>query len=132
MPYNHHRSSPPPQEAGERIATFRRHAAGEELRVNLCEYLGHPFVYFRVWAPGFDGTVRPVKGKGVSVKLREVPALAEALTRLAAAIAAEQGTAEAAAEPDQAGAQPAARSRARDWRSAALPPEDVEDFDELA
>ena len=73
----------PPQESGQRLATFPRHG-GEELRVNLAEYEGHPYVSLRVWAPGPDGQLLPVKGKGLSVKLREVAGLAEVLGQLAA------------------------------------------------
>ena len=76
------RQAPPPQETGDRLATFERHG-GEELRVTLAEFNGHPFVSLRVWAPGPDGQLWPVRGKGVSVKLREVAGLAEALAAVA-------------------------------------------------
>lgn len=72
----------PPQENGDRLATFERHG-GEELRVSLAEFNGHPFVSLRVWAPSQDGQLWPVRGKGVSVKLREVAGLAEALAAVA-------------------------------------------------
>jgi hypothetical protein len=71
-----------PRENGERLATFARHG-GEELRVSLAEFNGHPFISLRVWAPGPDGQLLPVRGKGVSVKLREVAGLAEALAAVA-------------------------------------------------
>src|SRR4051794_20663412 len=76
------RSPAAPQDTGYRLATFERHG-GEEFRVSLAEYRGHPFVSLRVWAPGSDGQWWPVKGKSVSVKLGEVAELAEALETLA-------------------------------------------------
>ena len=80
----------PPPENGHRVATFERHGR-EELRVNLAEYEGHPYLSLRVWAPGQDGQLWPVKGKGLSVKLREVAGLAEALTSLAQWLDSEGG-----------------------------------------
>jgi transcriptional coactivator p15 (PC4) len=84
---NPNHPSPPrqaaaPRETGQRVATFARHG-GEELRVNLAEYEGHPYLSLRVWAPGQDGQLWPVRGKGLSVKLREVASLAEVLTDVA-------------------------------------------------
>jgi hypothetical protein len=38
------RQAAAPQESGERVATFARHG-GEELRVNLAEYEGHPYTH---------------------------------------------------------------------------------------
>ena len=87
----------PPQETGQRIATFQRHA-GEELRVNLAEYEGHPYVSLRVWAPGPDGQLLPIRGKGLSIKVREVAGLAEALGQLAADLD-QQGQGQGTAPP---------------------------------
>jgi hypothetical protein len=76
------RQADAPRENGDRLVTFERHG-GEELRVSLAEFNGHPFVSLRVWAPGQDGQLWPVRGKGISVKLREVAGLAEALAAVA-------------------------------------------------
>src|SRR5207302_8681587 len=77
-------SQGPPQETGERLATFQRGRTGEELRVTLAEYEGHPFISLRVWAPGSDGRLWPVKGTGGSIRLRAVPELADVLALVAA------------------------------------------------
>jgi hypothetical protein len=81
------RQAAAPQEQGERVATFIRHG-GEELRVSLAHYQGHPYLSLRVWAPGTDGQLWPVRGKGLSVKLREVAGLAEVLAAVAGRIGA--------------------------------------------
>jgi hypothetical protein len=81
------RQTAAPQESGERVATFTRHG-GEELRVSLAEYEGHPYLSLRVWAPGQDGQLWTVRGKGLSVKLREVSGLAEVLASVAGRIGA--------------------------------------------
>lgn len=74
---------PGPQETGQRLATFYRRFNGEELRVNLAEYQGHAYIALRVWAPGSDGRLWPVKGKGVSIRLVEVADLADVLAEVA-------------------------------------------------
>jgi Transcriptional Coactivator p15 (PC4) len=83
------RQAAAPQESGQRVATFARHG-GEELRVNLAEYQGHPYLSLRVWAPGTDGQLWPVRGKGLAVKLREVAGLAEVLARVAGRLEASE------------------------------------------
>ncbi|MGE7469243.1 transcriptional coactivator p15/PC4 family protein [Bosea sp. NPDC003192] len=60
----------------------------EVVRVVLDEYNGHPLVNARLWFRGDGGEMRP--GKGLSVGIRHLPALAEAFSR-ALAIATEQG-----------------------------------------
>ncbi len=79
-----------PQESGERVATFQRHG-GEELRVSLAEFNGFKFLSLRVWAPGQDGQLWPVRGKGLAIKLREVAGLADVLTDVAGRIGARAG-----------------------------------------
>jgi hypothetical protein len=76
------RPAEPPQDTGRRVATFQRHG-GEELRVSVAEWKGHQFVSIRVWAPGPDGRLWPQRARGVSIKLREVAGLAEALAWVA-------------------------------------------------
>jgi Transcriptional Coactivator p15 (PC4) len=82
------RQAAAPQESGQRVATFARHG-GEELRVSLAEYEGHPYLSLRVWAPGTDGQLWPVRGKGLAVKLREVAGLAAVLARIAGMLKVE-------------------------------------------
>jgi hypothetical protein len=102
------RQAAAPQESGERVATFARHG-GEELRVNLAEYEGHPYLSLRVWAPGTDGQLWPVRGKGLSVKLREVASLAEVL----AAVAGRMGAGDRQDDRRHEGPPPARRGSAR-------------------
>jgi hypothetical protein len=68
----------PPADDAERLATFPR-GDGRELRISMAEYQGHPYISLRVWMTGQDGQMWPVKGKGCSVRLREVPELLAAL-----------------------------------------------------
>jgi hypothetical protein len=78
----------PPAENGRRLATFPR-GDGAEMRVNLSEYQGKPFVSLRLWERDQDGAWWPVKGKGCSVRMNEAGELAEVL----AGVAAGQGVA---------------------------------------
>lgn len=55
----------------------------EELRVSLDEYQGHPFVSIRVWALGRDGQWWPVRGKGCTIRVREMGQVIAALGRAA-------------------------------------------------
>ena len=71
----------PPAERGERLATLTR-GDGVELRVALAEFEGRPFVSLRVWERDREGRWWPVKGKGVSLRLRELPELLDALGRV--------------------------------------------------
>lgn len=69
----------PPAEdpAAHRLATFSR-GDGEELRVELAEYEGRPFVSLRLWFRGSLGAWHPTR-KGVSLRLVELPKVVEAL-----------------------------------------------------
>lgn len=42
-------------------------------------YQSYPYISLRVWARGSDGVMRPVAGKGCSVKIHEAERVAEAL-----------------------------------------------------
>lgn len=108
------RLSGPPREQGERLATFPR-GDGEELRVNLAEYNGYPYLALRVWTAGPGGQWWPVKGKGVSIRLREVAGLAEALTAVAEWIADTRG-------PDRRGPTTPTPRRAALPAPTAMPP----------
>jgi hypothetical protein len=77
----------PPQENGRRLATFPR-GAGVEMRVNLAEYQGKPFISLRLWERNQSGEWWPVKGKGCSIRICEAGDLAEALNAVASGGAA--------------------------------------------
>lgn len=76
------RAAPDP---GEVLAALPR-ADGTELRVSLRVYEGRPFVSIAPWQRGEGGAWWPIKGKGASVRPRElahvVVALARALEQL--------------------------------------------------
>ena len=60
------------------IATFAKNKA-EEVRIDLTEYQGHDLVSARVWAPS-DGTgVKVPTRKGLTLNVRLLPDLIEAL-----------------------------------------------------
>ena len=73
----------PPEPAGETLFTSERNQGAEQLRVSLEEYQGHDFVRAQVWTRNAAGDFWPAKGRCVTFKLRELPALAEALSRVA-------------------------------------------------
>jgi hypothetical protein len=52
---------------------------GTELRVSLDRYEGRPFVRVAPWSRGAAGEAWPVKGKGATLKTRELAAVARAL-----------------------------------------------------
>lgn len=134
------RTQAPPADQGERLATFPRNG-GEELRVTLSEYQGHPYVSLRVWAPGSDGQLWPTK-KGCSVRIRELADLVEALGRVEALLdrrpasqerphrtpTAPGGRAHGPA-PRRATASP--RPERRGFDAGSLPLDSSEGFDEF-
>jgi hypothetical protein len=67
----------PPQENGRRIGVIKR-SANEQIRVNWATYEGSPYVAVRLWTRNDQGQWWPDK-KGMSVRLRELPELAEAI-----------------------------------------------------
>ena len=79
-----------PESAGRNLAAIPRGPAAE-LRITLDEYEGHPYVQLRAWERGAGGWF-PTK-KGVTVRLRELEAVAEAL----------RGALEVAGVPDAKG-----------------------------
>jgi hypothetical protein len=69
----------PPEERGKRLMTLERDE-DTELRLSLDEYQGHAYYSLRVWQRGDDGRMWPTR-KGVSIRLREAPALANVLAK---------------------------------------------------
>ena len=93
-----------PQEQGRLLERFER-GDGVELRATLAEFEGHPYISLRVWEPGDGGELWPCKGKGLSIRLREVDGLVEAL-REGAALAREGGGDTRAAPSGGTGTRP--------------------------
>jgi hypothetical protein len=73
------RQASPPPEQGRRLATIPRPKDDEELRISWCEYEGHPYLGVRFWRRGDDGQFWPDKARGFSIRLRELPDVAEAI-----------------------------------------------------
>src|SRR3954453_4510432 len=73
------RQATPPTETGRRIGTIAR-SADEEIRVAWCEYEGRPYVSVRMWnRDSNNGSWWPDPKKGMSIRLRELPGIAEAI-----------------------------------------------------
>jgi hypothetical protein len=86
-------SCQPIADDGERLATIGR-APNVELRVGLKEFKGHRFVRLQEWAVNMHNSQWwPSKGKGCSIKLRELDAVVAALLQ---AIEQSSGTADVA------------------------------------
>jgi hypothetical protein len=69
------RTAAPPQDDGVELATFPR-GDGKELRIRLKTYNNNPYISLVLWERGW-----PVKGRSLSIRLREVEAMTEALQR---------------------------------------------------
>ncbi len=64
---------------GERLATIDR-GPNVELRIGLKEFKGHRFIRLQEWSVNAHNSQWwPVKGKGCSIKLREIDAVVAAL-----------------------------------------------------
>jgi hypothetical protein len=72
----------PPDPTGQLLVAISR-GETEQLRVSLDEFQGHAFVNVRVWAQDRNGGWWPVRGKGVSVRIRELNQVIEALIQAA-------------------------------------------------
>ena len=72
-----------PEPAGETLVVLRR-GQGVELRIAMAEFQGRAYVSVRVFEQGHDGAFYPARGKGCSLRLSELPAIVEALGRVAA------------------------------------------------
>jgi hypothetical protein len=57
----------------------------ETIRVLLSEYNGHHVVDVRVWYPGDDGNLKPGRS-GITLGIRHVPRLTEAIAKAADAV----------------------------------------------
>ena len=64
----------------QHIATIRKNAA-EEVRVSLDEFKGHNLISLRVWCDPYAGDERVPTKRGLSVSVRLLPELIEALQR---------------------------------------------------
>jgi hypothetical protein len=73
------RQSSPPPEHGRRLATIPRPKDDEEIRINWCEYEGHPYLSIRFWCRADDGQFWPDKHRGFSIRIRELPDVAAAI-----------------------------------------------------
>lgn len=70
----------PPEENGERLVTIQR-GEDEEVRLSWATYNGRPFLNVRVWKKDDAGAWWPEKSKGLSVRVKELPAFAEGLAQ---------------------------------------------------
>jgi hypothetical protein len=70
------------------VAEWPKNEKGEKVRVTLDSFKGHDTIDARVWWPGDDGHLRA--GKGLTVGIRHLPALAAAFAE-ALALAREHG-----------------------------------------
>ncbi len=69
----------PPADDGVKLATISR-GPHRELRVRWRTYEGHPFLDVREWSLNeHTGAWWPTKGKGVTVKARELAQVADAI-----------------------------------------------------
>lgn len=66
----------PPTPSGETLAEFDR-GQGITLRLSAETYESHPFIRLQQWQGGY-----PIRGKGCSLRLKELPAILEALGRI--------------------------------------------------
>jgi hypothetical protein len=60
-----------------RLATFQRPEG--ELRFSWNTFDGRPYLRLQLWSKGEDGEFWPVKGQGFSIKVRELPDLADGI-----------------------------------------------------
>ena len=68
----------PPLETGERIRTIVR-TDDEELRINWALYEGNPYVSLRMWTRDRSGRWWPDSKRGLSIRLRELEDVADAI-----------------------------------------------------
>lgn len=68
-----------PEDTGIRLATLTRPEGEWRLSWNVFE--DRPYVRLQFWSKGEDGGLWPVKGQGVTVRVKELPDLAEGIQR---------------------------------------------------
>jgi hypothetical protein len=119
------RQGQPPPETGRRLATIPRPKDDEEIRINWCEYEGHPYLGVRIWRRGDDGNLWPDKHRGFSIRLHELPDVAEAIAE-----AIDLAEAHQRSRPQQRPQRQAGDGR-RAWRPPSLPGMSSEPFDEF-
>ena len=68
-----------PEDSGIRLATFPRPEG--ELRFTWNVYEGKPYLRFQLWSKGDDGSFWPVKGQGFTIKVKDLPDLAEGVQK---------------------------------------------------
>ena len=68
-----------PQDTGIRLATFPRPEG--ELRFTWNVYEERPFLRFQLWSKSDDGSFWPVKGSGLTLKIKDLPGLADGLSK---------------------------------------------------
>ena len=66
-----------PQDTGIRLATFPRPEG--ELRFTWNVYEDRPYLRLQLWSKGDDGSFWPVKGQGFTIKVKELPDLADGI-----------------------------------------------------
>ena len=84
------RSATPPQENGRRIGTIER-SETEQIRINWSEYEGKPFLSIRMWKRGDDEGWWPDGKRGISIRVRELPDLADGISEAIDLAAADRG-----------------------------------------
>jgi hypothetical protein len=68
-----------PEDTGIRLATFQRPEG--ELRFTWNTYEDRPYLRLQLWSKGEDGSFWPVKGQGLTIKVKELPDMADGLQK---------------------------------------------------
>ncbi len=68
------------EQDGRRIGTIER-SADEQIRVDWCEYEGHPYIDIRLWKCDRSGQWWPDGKRGMSVRIREMVGFAAAIVK---------------------------------------------------
>ncbi len=68
-----------PEDSGVRLAIFPRPEG--KLRFTWNVYEDKPYLRFQLWSKGDDGSFWPVKGQGFTIKVKELPDLAEGVQK---------------------------------------------------
>jgi hypothetical protein len=90
--------SHPPEDTGRRLATCPR-GKDEELRISWCEYEGNPYLNLRIWkCDRYHRGWWPDR-RGIAIRVRELPDLAEALAAALDLAAEHQASRPSGPEP---------------------------------